>query len=172
MTVSPKPVTLEVGRIGKAHGIVGEVRVELHWDGSDSLERSERVWLGQGDELTAFEVERARRVPKAYLLKLGGVDDRNAAERLRGLAVAVPRDTLPVLAEGEYYLADLVGASVLGPDGLVGRVASVVTHPTVDALVVELGDGRSVELPLVTGFVRSVDAEGKRVEFSTLDGLI
>jgi 16S rRNA processing protein RimM len=172
MNRAHKPETLEIGRISKAHGILGEVRVDLHWNDSDSLENAERVWIGVAEGARELGVERARRVPKAYLLKLAGVDDRNAAEALRGLPIAVAREVLPPLADGEYYLADLVGAAVLGPDGPLGRVTSVVTHPTVDALVVELADGRSVELPLVTGFVQHVDAWAKRVEFSSLDGLL
>src|SRR6185295_16929050 len=107
----------------------GEVRVELHWDESHSLENVAEVWIGPAESARCFTVERARRVPKAYLLKLAQVPDRNAAELLRGQPLAVPRAALPPLEEGEYYLADLVGAAVVGPEGPLGRVVSVVAHP-------------------------------------------
>ena len=108
---------LEIGRVSKAHGITGELRIVPHWESSDALEQVSEIWLTLQGQRTAYAVERARAVPRAYLVKLRGVDDRNAAEALHGATVSVPRSVLPPLEPGEYYLIDLIGAKVIGPEG-------------------------------------------------------
>ncbi len=110
--------------------------------------RVSELWLTLKDQRTAYAVERARAVPRAYLVKLRGVDDRNAAEALHGATVSVPRSVLPPLEPGEYYLIDLIGAKVLGPEGEIGEVTGIVSHPTVDVIVLRLADGTSAEQPL------------------------
>jgi len=163
---------LEVGRVSKAHGITGELRIVPHWESSDALERVSELWLTLKDQRAVYEVERARAVPRAYLVKLRGVDDRNAAEALHGATVSVPRSVMPPLEPGEYYLIDLVGAKVIGPEGEVGEVSAVVSHPTVDVIVVRLPDGKSAEQPLSEPWLSSVDVNARQVILSSLDGLM
>lgn len=164
--------TLEVGRVSKAHGITGELRVVPHWESSDALDRVQEIWLTQNAKRAVYAVERARAVPKAYLLKLRGVDDRNAAEALQGAVVSVERSALSPLEPGEYYLVDLVGAKVLGPDGEIGEVTDIASHPTVDVIVVRLADGSTVEQPLSEPWLASVDVAARQVILSSLDGLM
>jgi len=163
---------LEVGRVSKAHGITGELRIVPHWESSDALEQVSEIWLTLKDKRTAYAVERARAVPRAYLVKLRGVDDRNAAEALHGAAVSVPRSALSPLAPGEYYLVDLIGAKVLGPDGEIGEVTGIASHPTVDVIVLRLADGTSAEQPLSEPWLSSVDVAARQVVLNSLDGLM
>ncbi|HTA94341.1 MAG TPA: ribosome maturation factor RimM [Polyangiaceae bacterium] len=167
-----KPETLEVGRVSKAHGIIGELRVTPHYEASDSLARAQEIWLDLKGSSVLYQVERARAVPRAFLVKLRGVDDRNAAEALHGATVSVAREVLPALEPGEYYLVDLVGARVVGPDGDVGEVTSVVSHPTVDVIVLKLADGRTAEQALSLPWLAEVDVAARRVVLSSLDGLM
>ncbi|HWO14546.1 MAG TPA: ribosome maturation factor RimM, partial [Polyangiaceae bacterium] len=109
---------------------------------------------------------------KGVLLRLEGIDDRDAADARRGYAVRVSRDVLPRLAQGEYYLCDLVGASVVAPDGVVGTVVEVQMYPSVDALVIDAGEGNSFEQPLLDEWIAKVDVESRRVELVSRDGLI
>jgi 16S rRNA processing protein RimM len=163
---------LEVGRVSKAHGIAGELRIVPHWESSDALERVTQIWLTANGVRRTFEIERARAVPRAYLVKLRGVDDRNAAEALHGATVSVARSVLPPLEPGEYYLIDLVGAKVSGPDGEIGEVTGIVSHPTVDVVVLRLADGSSAEQPLSEPWLQSVDVAQRRIVLSSLDGLM
>ncbi len=176
MTKSGEPAEseagLEVGRVSKAHGISGELRIVPHWESSDALERVSELWLTLNGVRRTYGVERARPVPRAYLVKLSGVDDRNAAEALHGATVSVSRAVLPALEPGEYYLIDLVGAKVSGPDGEVGEVTSIVSHPTVDVIVLRLADGSSAEQPLSEPWLQSVDVAARRIVLSSLDGLM
>jgi 16S rRNA processing protein RimM len=167
-----EPETLEVGRVSKAHGILGELRITPHWESSDSLAHVERIWLTLNGHSVAYSVERARAVPRAYLVKLCGVDDRNAAEALHGATVSVAREALAPLEPGEYYLADLIGAQVIGPDAELGEVTAVVSHPTVDVIVIKLADGRTAEQALSAPWLASVDVAARTIVLSSLDGLM
>ena len=163
---------LEIGRVSKAHGITGELRIVPHWESSDALEQVSEIWLTLQGQRTAYAVERARAVPRAYLVKLRGVDDRNAAEALHGATVSVPRSVLPPLEPGEYYLIDLIGAKVMGPEGEIGEVTGIVSHPTVDVIVLRLADGTSAEQPLSEPWLSSVDIAARQVILNSLDGLM
>jgi 16S rRNA processing protein RimM len=164
---------LEVGRVAKPHGIRGELKVELHWAGSDALLRVATVLLQRGQATgSRFVVQRARRSGRFALLKLCGVDDREAAESLRGAAVLVTRGDLPPLGPDECYLGDLVGALVLAPTGPVGPVVEVLPYPSVDVVVVLTPAGKRLEQPLAEPWVERVDAAAGRIYLTTTDGLI
>jgi 16S rRNA processing protein RimM len=164
---------VEVGRVTRAHGIRGEVRVQLHWAGSRALEAVDTVWLACGsDAPRAYRVEAARPVAKAVLLQLEGISERDAAERLRGMVVSLPREALPPLEPGEYYLCDLIGARVVGPEGDIGRVEEIRVHPMVDSLVVRTTDGRLLEQPLVEPWLDRVDLSSGVIHLTSAEGMI
>jgi 16S rRNA processing protein RimM len=167
---------LQIGRVARAHGLRGELRIDLHFAGSDALEHVTELWLSErAEEAPPAEshlIEWARPVPRAYLVKLVGVSERNGAEALKGKAVWVARAALPSTDASEYYLVDLVGARVVGPEGEVGTVLEVVTHPSVDALLIRTLDGKTVEQPLVPEWIKRVSVEERLVELATLEGLI
>jgi 16S rRNA processing protein RimM len=163
---------LEIGRIGAPHGLAGELRVTLHFAGSDVLEHAKTLVCVSDRGERELIVRAARPHGPGVLLRVDGVNDRDAALALRGCRIEVERSVLPPLAEGEYYLVDLIGAAVLGPDGPVGKVTGIATHPSVSCLELELGDGRRAEQPLVDRWVSRVDAEAGTVELSSLDGLV
>jgi 16S rRNA processing protein RimM len=179
LTVEPSSPSelLAIGRVARAHGLKGELRVELFFDGSDALEHVPELWLSKPPEVPSgappHAIEWARPVPRAYLVKLEGVVERDGADALRGSTVWVARAALPAPdSEDEYYLVDLIGATVTGPQGEIGVVVEIATHPSVDALVIKTPDGRTVEQPLVPAFVARVSVAEKLVELSTLDGLL
>ena len=172
---SPGPGTdaIEVGRIARAHGVRGELRVQLHWSESDSLLAADTVLLQQpGGATRAMKIEGARRADRAILLKLAGVSDRDAATALRGARILVARQALPAAEDGEFYLCDLIGARVVDPAGELGVVVEIRGHPSVDCLVIRTDDGRLVEQPLVAPWFERVDLETRRVYLSGRDGLI
>ncbi len=167
---------LTIGRVARAHGLKGELRVELFFAESDALDHVESLALMQRgtdpSRATHYSIEWARAVPKAYLVKLREVVDKDAADALKGTTVLVQRALLPPPDPAEYYLVDLIGARVVGPEGEVGVVIEIATHPTVDALVIQTSDGRTVEQPLVPDWILRVSVAEKLIELSTLEGLI
>ncbi len=164
---------LEVGRIGRPHGVRGVVKVELYWSSSSALEGNEALTLRLVDGTNVCVATESRsRAGRGWLVKFVGVDDREAAQRFTNAKIFVPRAALPPLEEGEAYLVDLVGAEVIAPDGLVGEVVDIVVHPSVDAVVIRCPDGRTVEQALLPAFVARLDPVLRRIELSTRDGLI
>lgn len=163
---------LEIGRIGSPHGLGGEMRLALHFSGSEALERARSVFVVTSDGAREVAVKGARPHGRAVLLSLEGVTDRNAAEALRGARIEMERSALPALADGEYYLVDLIGATVTGPDGRVGEVTGIATHPSIACVEVRLSDGRQAEQMLSEPWVTRVDAVAGLIELSSLDGLV
>ena len=164
---------LEVGVITRPHGVRGEVKVRLHWPDSDALGLVDRVLGRWGDGRERWlDLVGVRRSNRELLVRVAGVTDRDQAEELRGCALLVERASLPPLAAGEYYLVDLVGARVECGGSVVGTVVAVRPYDTVDVVVIRTSEGKQFEQPLLEPWVVNVDAPGRRVELSTLDGLI
>lgn len=169
------PVTdrIQVGWVSRAHGLTGEVEVQLNWASSRSLaELSEVIVTSRDGVETIRQVEGVRRTPKGFLMCLQGVVGRTAAEALKGSTIGAPRSALPQLEPGEYYLRDLVGAEVIAPCGSVGKIVAVHVYPSVDSAEIELPTGEHVELPLLDEWVDSVDVEAAVLKLTTRDGLI
>src|SRR5947209_857190 len=102
---------LEVGFVRKAHGLRGQIHVQLHDPGSSALEEVDHLFLGEPPR--RYALRSAQELGGGmYLVQLDGVSDRDAAEALRGQAVRAQRQELEPLAEDEIYLADLVGLTV------------------------------------------------------------
>ena len=148
---------LEVGYVARAHGLGGEVRVHLHATDSTTLLDVERVWIGGREHA----VEGARATNGGILLSLADVEDRDAAEALRGQPVEVERDAVP-LADGEYLLADLPGCTVVDASGAEIGVVKEVLSAAQPILVIH-GEGRERLLPAVPEFVLSVDTAARRL---------
>jgi 16S rRNA processing protein RimM len=153
----------------------GELRLRVYNPGSDLLLRRPPVQLRLPDG-TAREasIKTARAANKGVLVTFVGVEDRDAAEALRGAELLAPRDVFPPAEEGEYYACDLEGArAVMASNGEeVGRVTGVQSYPTCDALVIDRGAAGSIEVPLVDAYVASVDVAAGIIEISTLEGLV
>ena len=152
---SPRSVVLAA--VVGAHGLSGELRLKLFAESAESLGRHRTLWAG-GRALT-LEVVRAN--PKGAVARFAEVRDRDAAEALRGAELAVPRDALPPLEEGEYYHADLIGLTCRLPDGTpAGRVVAVENFGAGDLIEVERIDGKRVLLPFKPGVA---DWEGEAI---------
>jgi 16S rRNA processing protein RimM len=165
---------LEVARVVSVHGLRGALKVLPHWPGSTALSGAAalELVLPNGQRLQ-HRVESCTGSGKGFLLKLSGVDTREAAEALRGARIEVERAALEAQAapgQSGPYLVDLIGASIETPSGLLGRAVEVVVNPTVDSLIVERPDGSRVELVLRPEYIESIDAT--RIVLATEDGIL
>lgn len=164
---------ISVAEVARPHGVAGELRLQVYNLGSDLLLKRPalRLRLPDGAEHDAT-ITTARAVNKGILVKLAGVNDRDAAEALRGAEVRVRRDAFPPAEEGEFYACDLEGARVVTVSGEeIGKVTGVQSYPTCDALVIDRGAAGVIEVPLTDAYVASVDVERALVEVATLEGL-
>jgi 16S rRNA processing protein RimM len=147
--------SIVLAAIAGAHGIKGEVRLKLFTNALDNIARHARFDVG--GRVIAVQALRPDK-PGMAIARLDGVTDRNAAEALRGLQLAIPRDALPPLAEGEYYVADYIGRQVVDETGaLVGTVKAIENFGASDILDIVRVDGGSVMVPFVADVVKETD---------------
>jgi len=112
----------------------------------------------------SFTVKVRGKVRDLVIARLSGVEDRNAAEALKGLRLYVGRDRLPKPKKGEWYTADLVGLKVERTDGsAMGRVKSVPNYGAGDLVEVEMEGGQTTFFPFTKRVVPEVDIEGGRI---------
>lgn len=172
---TPEPCYLAVGRVLRPHGIRGELRVAIITDYPERLGQHACFYLASPDSPEAvrcYPVEKLRRHRKVLLLKLGGCDDRNDADELRGMLVQIPLEKAVPLGEGEYYHFQLIGVRVETEDGeWLGQVVEVLETGANDVYVVR-GPQGEVLLPAVGDVVLELDLELKRMVVHLLSGLL
>ena len=128
-----------------AHGLKGEVRLKLFTENAAVLQRYQS-FDAAGRTLALVSVSQAG---AGAIARFKEVPDRTAAEQLRGTVLSVPRDTLPPLAEGEYYHADLIGLPVTTADGNpVGQVVAVENFGAGDVIDIKRADGKTFMAPM------------------------
>lgn len=155
---------ITVGRITGLYGVRGWVRVLSHTDPRENI-LNYPCWLVQrGGEWRSMQLLEGRRQGKGVVAALDGIDDRDLARELMGADIAIRREELPPLPEGEYYWSDLQGLQVMTREGVdLGRVDHLLDTGANDVLVVT-GD-RERLIPMIPGrYVISVDLELGRIE--------
>jgi 16S rRNA processing protein RimM len=176
---------LLVGRVVKAHGITGEVVVEAHTDDPAArfaagntlrAKQSRGSADGKGHE-RSYVVAAMRDHGGRLLVRLDGVDDRDAADALRGSLFVVDSDDLPPIDEPDtYYDHQLEGLHVRTATGQdVGVVAEVLHTAGGELLAVRRSDGgetREVLVPFVNAIVTSVSLDDRMVEIDPPEGLL
>ena len=130
--------------IAGAHGITGEVRLKLFAQSLESIS-THKVFTVGGRTLTLKSI---RPDKIGAVARFAEITDRTQAENLRGTLLAVPRASLPPLAPGEYYHADLIGLPVFSTTGeAVGTVTGIENYNAGDILEITLPDGKTVMVP-------------------------
>ena len=141
---APERPTLEVGRIVKAHGLKGQVLVDLWTDRVERLDAGTQLESEHGP----LVVIAAARHQDRYIVTFDRIDSREEAERWRGVVLSAPR----LEDEGVIWIDDLFGAQVFDAEGVLrGVVVSVEANPASDLLV--LDSGSLVPLTFVTDVV-------------------
>jgi 16S rRNA processing protein RimM len=145
---------IALAAIAGAHGVKGELRLKLFSDSIASLSRHQSLYVG-GVERRLLAI---RDSGKTAVARFEGIDERSAAEGLRGSLVEVDRSALPPLEEGEYYHADLIGLEAADGDGnRVGTVSSVENYGAGDLLEIEDSTGKRSLIPFREGIADLVD---------------
>lgn len=165
------PPLLVVGRLARAHGVRGEVAVQLLTEVESRFEPGSELLLGPAGE-RRLTVKAARPHHGRLLVTFEGIDDRTKAEALGGLFLMVPREDAPSLPEGRYWIHELVGLEVRHEDGRVlGRLLDVVANPANDLWVVDAGD-REVLIPALKEVIVGIDLEAGTATIRELPGLL
>lgn len=168
---------LVVGRIAKAHGVTGELVVDVRTDDPDErFAPGNRVTLKapRGGAAREVTVESARPHGGRLLVRLEGIADRDAAEALRGgLFIVDSADLPPIDDPDEFYDHQLEGLTVRTVDGReVGSVAEVLHTAGGELLSVRTPSGAEVLVPFVGAIVTSVSLADRVVEIDPPEGLL
>ena len=154
---------LPIGTVAKAHGIRGEVSVDYNAESPRLVQGELYLQAGAGPPLRR-KVASWRRDHTRLLVLFEGIQDRNAAELLRGATLLVPANALPPLSDGEVYLHDLMGLAVIevcdgSPQKPVGRIVDIASPAGQELWTIQSPDGRALLFPAVPEFVLDIDLE-------------
>jgi 16S rRNA processing protein RimM len=160
-----------MGVITGAHGVRGQVRVKSFTAEADAIARYGPLEDERGARRFALQLTGA--LKGVLIARIEGIADRNAAERLKGTRLYLPREALPPPGPDEYYYADLIGLAAVLTDGApLGRVRAVHEYGAGDSLEVEKPDGATVMVPFTDNIVPEIDIAGGRLVVDPPPGLL
>jgi 16S rRNA processing protein RimM len=169
----PSRDTVVVGRIGRPHGVRGEVTVEVRTDDPDLRFVPGAVLRTDPPDRGPVTIAGVHWHSGTLLLRLEGIDSREAAETVRNTELLVGVADLPEIEDPDsYYDHQLVGLTARLPDGGVLGEIVVVRHEAQDLLVVRRADGPDVLIPFVSAIVPTVDLNGGYVVVDPPEGLL
>ena len=154
---------LLLGEIVRPQGIRGEVKVKHYTDDPERFYDLETVFLKRGDTYESAAVVKARVQGDDVYLALEGVEDRNEAEKLRGVQLWVDRENAVELGEDEVFIADILGAKAYDTKGSeVGVLKDVLTPGGVDVFVFKTPKG-TLMMPALKTVLLELNAEEGRI---------
>ncbi len=153
---------IPVGRIRSAHGIKGEVKFQYYNEVYEDFLKYTSLYHDEKGEKSRLTLKRVRIRGSTFILQFEEIKDRDSAEKLKGKVLYVREEDLPELEEGEYYIYQIMDMEVKNERGdLLGRVKEVIntgTHHVLDVV-----GKREVLIPMVEGFIISVDLKSKEL---------
>ena len=159
---------IKIGKIVNAVGLKGEVKVYNYSDSEEVYERTPEIYVG--DRL--LKVQNVRMQKNMVILKLSGIDDRNAAAAAKGTELFITEADLPELPEGQFYIRDLIGMEVEEQGGSFhGVVTDVLQNTAQDIFEVKRDDGKTVLIPKVDAFVQKIDGKERLITVTLIEGL-
>lgn len=166
---------LVVGQITSAHGLRGEMSVELHTDFPERFQAGTTLYMG--DELQPIEIQHARPHKANMLLRFHNVETRDEAERMRGIWLYIEEEDAAPLEDDTYWIHDIIGLQVVSDDGReLGRISDVMSTGANDVYVIQPAPGvnrdRELLLPAVADVIQKVDLETGSMVVTLIPGLL
>ena len=170
--VLPPDDLVTVARVIRSHGLRGEVRVRAISGFEVRFAGFREVYAEQDDGgAIRLEVTAAKGCGDTVFMKFKGIDDRNAADALRGSTLAVRIGDLPELSPGCYYRSKLVGMEAVdSTGGRVGTVVRVDAYPANDVFVIETAEDE-LWVPAVRDFISAIDSGARLLTVLRIDEL-
>jgi 16S rRNA processing protein RimM len=163
------PALIELGVVGAPFGVRGWVKLRSYTEPPERLLQHRDLQLRLGSAWRPYRIEASGRSGGQLTVKLVGIEDRDAAQALRGAAVGVPRGDLPARGAKDFYRADLIGCEVVNLAGVrLGILQHFVEIPA-HVLMVVRGE-REHWVPAVPRHLRRVDLQARQVVVDWDDG--
>lgn len=164
---------LQVGVISSTHGIKGEVKVFPTTDDVNRYKKLKEVWLDTGKEKMLLHPESVKFFKQFVIVKFKEFSSINEIEAYKGKSLYVDRQNAVRLRKDEYFIADLIGLTVLTDEGeTFGVMKDVMQTGANDVYVVERQNGDEVLLPAIKECVKEIDMENGRITVHIMEGLL
>ncbi len=167
-----EPEYLVVGSLRRAHGVRGDMVMEVLTDFPERLKPGTAVFVGPGH--VRVEIERVGTHSEGMLIKFAGVESPEATERYRNKTVYVTTADRPRLPKGQYYEHQVLGFAVVEEETgeTIGVLSEIMRTGATDIYIVERRDGSEVLLPVIPSVVLALDADRRMIRVHLLPGLI
>ena len=161
---------IKIGKIVNAVALRGEVKVYNYSGYKERYEELDRIIVDGKN----YEIEKVRYQQQMVILKLAGVNDRNAAEAMKNKDVFITEEDLQELPEDTFYIRDLIGLEVLDAEtgDVIGKMKDVLQPSTQDVYVVKRAEGSDVLIPAVSQFVKEVNVKDGFVKVQLIEGMV
>lgn len=164
---------LQVGVISSTHGIKGEVKVFPTTDDVNRYKKLKEVWLDTGKEKVLLHPESVKFFKQFVIVKFKEFSSINEIEAYKGKSLYVDRQNAVRLRKDEYFIADLIGLTVLTDEGeTFGVMKDVMQTGANDVYVVERQNGDEVLLPAIKECVKEIDMENGKITVHIMEGLL
>ncbi len=161
---------VEIAKVGRPHGVRGQVHVSLYNSQSKLLCKDRIVrWSKAAGAERMLRIGAARAGNKSWLVHFDEVADREQAATLTHGVLAVDRQQFAALEDGEYYHLDVIGAVVHDVDGERLGVVKAILTTNIDLLEIDLDSGPEVLVPIIADYVVSIGEEPDKVVIRDLD---
>lgn len=164
---------LQVGVITQTHGVRGEVKVFPTTDDPVRFKELKHVVLDTGKETLPLEIENVKFFKQFVILKFKGYDNINDIEKYKKCPLLVEREDAVPLEEDEYFIADMIGLSVVTEDGEeFGILKDVIVTGANDVYIIDSSSYGEVLVPAIKECILDVDIEAGMMKIHLMDGLI
>lgn len=162
-----------VGVFTSTHGVHGEINLFPTTEDPDRFYKGLPLLLDTGKEMVPLTVEGVKHFKNMVILKFEGYDSINDIEKYKGRDLYVDREHALPLGDGEYYIADILGASVVTDEGReLGVLTDVMQTGANDVFTVKLSNGTEALFPVIPECVLKVDPEEKKITVHVMKGLL
>ena len=166
-----EPVYLVVGFLRRAHGVRGEIIMDLHTDFPERLRNGRQLFVG--DEHKSMTLSSARHHAKGMLVKFEGIETSEDAGQMRNQWVYVKAADLPSLPEGKMYQHELFGFEVVDETGTsLGELVEIIETGANDVYVVRDAGGHEILLPAIPSVILELDPHQRTMRVHLLEGLL
>lgn len=176
---------LRVGVISSTHGIKGEVKVYPTTDDPKRFEQLKKVFLdykykgireNSKEKIIALEISGVRYFKQFVILKFKGINDINDVEKYKGMDLYVAREDAIPLEEGEYYIADLIGLTIIDDkDEVIGELVDVMQTGANDVYLVKTVEkfgAKEIMIPGIKDCIKEINIEDKKIKVHLMEGLM
>jgi len=160
---------LEVGYINNVRGLHGEIKVIHYCDDKEVFKEIPSVVIDE----KKYDIKYVKFVKEQVILKISGVDSVEEAKMLQNKTVFAKREDMPSLSEGSFYIADIIGFSVITEKNeKIGELKDVDVSGPTDIFVVKRENKKDTYIPHIKKFVKNIDVLKKEIIVTPIEGLI